>query len=153
VFFDLPTVSEPVKTILEKQANAVLPLTRPPQDQNEDDAQKLHMVSASELFPGARQPDAALSGLFLLLNCWNASHHISQEIHSKEGSYWHGIAHRMEPDSWNAAYWFRQVGTHPIFPELYGQAQQILEEQRRGSHEAHWQLNDHRLKVGGFGGD
>jgi hypothetical protein len=140
VFFDLPTLSEPVKTILQKQANTVLPLTRSLQDQDGEDAQKLRLVSASELFPGARHPDAALSGLFLLLNCWNASHHISQDIHSKEGSYWHGIAHRIEPDSWNAAYWFRQVGAHPIFPELHGQAQRILDQQMRGSHEPHWQL-------------
>jgi hypothetical protein len=140
VLFNLPTLSEPVKSILQQQADAVLPLTRSPQDQNGEDVEKLRLVSASELFPGARQPDAALSGLFLLLNCWNASHHISQDIHSREGSYWHGIAHRIEPDSFNAAYWFRRVGAHPIFPELHGQAQQILDEQMKGSREGRWHL-------------
>jgi hypothetical protein len=140
VFFDFPTLSEPVKTILQKYANAVLPLTRSPQDQNGEDARKLRMVSASELFPGARQPDAALSGLFLLLNCWEASHRISQDIHSKEGSYWHGIAHRIEPDSSNAGYWFRRVGKHPIFPELCTQARRILDGQTESSHKVYWRL-------------
>jgi len=140
VFFDLLTLSEPVKAILQRQANVLLPLIRSPQDQNGEDAQKLRQVSASELFPGARQPDAALSGLFLLLNCWEASHDISQGIDSKEGSYWHGIAHRIEPDSSNARYWFRRVGEHPIFPELHAQAQRILDEQTQSSCKVHWSL-------------
>jgi hypothetical protein len=136
----LPALSEPVRAILRKHANDVLPLTRLPQGGNGEDARKLRVVSASELFPEARHPEAALSGLLLLLNCWDASHHIAQDIDSREGSYWHGIAHRIEPDSPNAGYWFRQVGRHPIFPELYAQAQEILNRQTPGSHELHWQL-------------
>jgi 5-methylcytosine-specific restriction endonuclease McrBC GTP-binding regulatory subunit McrB len=33
--------------------------------------------------------------------------------------------HRQEPDPGNAAYWFRRVGAHPIFPKLAGAAQNI----------------------------
>ncbi len=140
MLFNLPALSETVRTILQKHAGAVLPLTRSPENQNEDDAQRLRAASASSLFPGARQPEAALSGLFLLLNCWEASHHLSQNIGSREGSYWHAIAHRMEPDSWNAGYWFRKVGKHPIFPELHAQAQRILDEKTARSLEAHGRL-------------
>ena len=133
-------LSEPVGAVLLKQADTVLPLTRSPQDRNGEDAQKLRAIPVSELFPEARQPEAALSGLLLLLNCWDASHGISQDIHSPEGSYWHGIAHRIEPDSTNAGYWFRRVGQHPIFLQLRAQAQEILNRQEQDTHKLHWQL-------------
>ncbi len=72
-----------------------------------------------ELFPDARDGKAALAGLFLLYGHWDLSHQISQDVTSREGSYWHAIAHRLEPDSWNSSYWFRRVGEHPIFSGLY----------------------------------
>ena len=140
MFFDLPTLSEPAKAILRKHADDFLPLTCSPEPQNEDDARALQAVSTPNLFPGASHPEAALSGLFLLLNCWERSHNISQEIHSKEGSYWHGMAHRIEPDSPNAGYWFRKVGEHPIFPELHRQAQEIFGREKEISGSVHWQL-------------
>ncbi|MBV9035984.1 MAG: hypothetical protein JO182_15950 [Acidobacteriaceae bacterium] len=140
MFSDLSTLSEAVKTILQKHANASLPLTRSPEAQSNNDALMPLAVSATNLFPGARHPDAALSGLFLLLNCWERSHGISQDIPSREGSYWHGIAHRIEPDSSNAGYWFRKVGDHPIFPELHRQAQGIFDREKAISEGVPWQL-------------
>jgi hypothetical protein len=79
---------------------------------------RLRSASAARLFPGARAPEAAMSGLYVYFSCFEEAHTIAQDIATPEGSYWHAIVHRQEPDAGNAAYWFRQVGTHPIFPAL-----------------------------------
>jgi hypothetical protein len=69
--------------------------------------------------------EAALAGLYLYFSCWHEAHEIAQNISTPEGSYWHAIVHRQEPDAGNSGYWFRQVGTHAIFPALREQAAQI----------------------------
>ncbi len=81
---------------------------------------------ASALFPGAQAPEAALAGLWLYFSCFDESHAIAQDVHSHEGSFWHAILHRQEPDSGNAAYWFRRVGYHPVFQDLCHAADGIL---------------------------
>ncbi len=58
------------------------------------------------------------SGLWLLAGDLNRSHEISQQIHSAEGSWWHGIMHRREGDFGNSKYWFRQVGPHPLWERI-----------------------------------
>ena len=78
------------------------------------------------LFPNARDARAALAGVLLLYGHWELSHQVAQDVRTREGSYWHAIAHRMEPDSWNSGYWFRQVGEHPIFTGLYKDAESVL---------------------------
>jgi hypothetical protein len=62
---------------------------------------------------------ACLAGLWLRVDFLDESHSISQDIHSPTGSFWHGIMHRREPDYENAKYWFRRVGDHEVFPELW----------------------------------
>ncbi len=69
---------------------------------------------------------AILSGLLLWNDELDASHMISQGIHTPTGSYWHGIMHRREPDYSNGKYWFRKTGDHPAFPELLQAAQAQL---------------------------
>jgi hypothetical protein len=81
-------------------------------------AERIAQHRAEELFPGARSPLGALSGLYLYHDRLDESHSISQDLHTPEGSFWHGILHRREPDPGNAAYWFRRVGRHPVFPAL-----------------------------------
>lgn len=116
--------AEPVRGILRTHTNA-LPLTRTG-GCNREAAAALGNSGAASLFPGARAPEAALSGLLLLLGCWDESHEVSQNIASPDGSDWHAIAHRIEPDAANAGYWFRRVGQHAIFPELARTAAAIL---------------------------
>jgi hypothetical protein len=78
----------------------------------------LRQWKTGEVFGGARAPEAALAGLFLYFSCWEDAHGVAQNVQSTEGSYWHAIVHRQEPDAWNSGYWFRQVRRHPIFPAL-----------------------------------
>lgn len=58
--------------------------------------------------------DACRAGLWLAFNFLEESHALSQGLHTAEGSYWHALLHRREPDYANAKYWFRRVGDHAI---------------------------------------
>jgi hypothetical protein len=66
----------------------------------------------------AALPATLRAALYLYYGCWQDAHEAAAEVDTREGSYWHAIAHRQEPDAANAAWWFGQVGTHPIFAEL-----------------------------------
>lgn len=81
---------------------------------------------ARSLFPKAAQPEAALAGLWLYFSCFDECHEIAQNLSSAEANFWHAILHRQEPDSGNAAYWFRRVGTHTIFRDLCAEADRIV---------------------------
>lgn len=61
---------------------------------------------------------SALAGLWVYFSAFDEAHSVAQELHTSEGSYWHAIVHRQEPDDGNATYWFRRVGRHPIFESL-----------------------------------
>jgi len=56
----------------------------------------------------------------------DASHDVSQDLPSADGSLLHGIMHRREPDYPNAKYWFRRAGDHPCYPALAGQVAAYL---------------------------
>ena len=61
---------------------------------------------------------ACRAALWLRHDFLHESHTISQEIESSEGSYWHGIMHRREPDPENSKYWFQRVGQHAVYEPL-----------------------------------
>lgn len=49
---------------------------------------------------------------------YNEAHDIVQDHMDPEGAAIHAIVHRREPDYWNAKYWFRRVGNHPVYHKL-----------------------------------
>jgi hypothetical protein len=77
------------------------------------------------LFANSAAPHAAMAGLWLYFSCREEAHQIAQNLTTPEGSFWHAILHRQEPDPANSAYWFRQTGLHPIFPSLLDAALKI----------------------------
>lgn len=94
------------------------------------------LASASVLrsiFPGVPGPLllSVEAGMAQALDFWDQGHEAAQQADDQgEGAfapYWHGIAHRREPDRFNAGYWFRRVGRHPIFPDLLEQSRPIYE--------------------------
>jgi hypothetical protein len=100
---------------------------------NREAAGLIRQADPKELFLKAPHPQAAYSGLFLYFSCLDESHTISQGIAGTEGSFWHGIMHRQEPDAWNSGYWFRRVGRHPIFDDLNRAADKLSAEHAAAS--------------------
>ncbi len=56
------------------------------------------------------------------------AHNAAQNIETIDGSYWHAIIHRQEPDApyGNAVTGSGRVGIHPVFPGLREDASEIL---------------------------
>ena len=121
--FDLSCCSAAVREILalDGLGAKIIPLTREECSPAPAGA-AIRAAPARQLFPEAHAPEAALAGLYLYFSCWDEAHETAQNIATPEGSYWHAIVHRQEPDDWNSGYWFRQVGEHAIFPRLAGEA-------------------------------
>lgn len=61
---------------------------------------------------------ACLAGLWLHFDHLDESHTISQDLPTPEGSFWHAVMHRREPDAFNSKYWWRRVGPHPLLDRL-----------------------------------
>jgi hypothetical protein len=87
----------------------------------------LKTMTPAALFPGVQHPEAPMAGLWLYFSCFEEAHDLINDSEIPDGELWHAILHRQEPDSGNAAYWFRKVGTHPAFSPLAHAAVRILE--------------------------
>ena len=89
-----------------------------------------------EISERARSREGARIGLLYRAGEWEAAHGVAQDLKSAEGSFWHGILHRQEGDWGNAAYWFRRVGQHAVYPAIREDAVRIL----KGEPVAGWRL-------------
>jgi hypothetical protein len=110
---------------LDQDGNRLIPLVSG--KCSPEGAALLAQQKASDLFPQAHTPDAAFAGLWTYFSCFDHAHEIAQEISTPEGSFWHAILHRQEPDPGNAAYWFRHLGSHPVFSALSQVAFEIVD--------------------------
>ncbi len=113
----------PASNLLQSLSDTGVPSLGPGNPKKGSWLQELNDLSNSQLLgvDKVRDHNAAQcirSGLLLYGELLDSSHDISQDIHTTEGSYWHGIMHRKEPDYPNAKYWFRRVGDHPLFEAL-----------------------------------
>ena len=92
-------------------------------------------AAADELAGAAQDRDLAdccVAGLWLRFGYLDRSHALSQKVHNVDGSYWHALMHRHEPDYGNSKYWFRQVGHHAVFDPLCEAARQLAADHEDG---------------------
>jgi hypothetical protein len=71
-----------------------------------------------------------IAGLWLRFDFLDESHRVSQSIDTPDGSYWHALMHRREPDYANAKYWLRRTGAHPVHVRLAEAAGDLAREAR-----------------------
>src|SRR5881397_3830475 len=93
---------------LDENGQRLMPLTCGPCS-CEEARELIKTFKPGDLFPGLEEP-----------------HRLAQDCETAEGELWHAILHRQEPDSGNAAYWFRKAGPHPIFTEVARAAVRVL---------------------------
>jgi hypothetical protein len=82
---------------------------------------ELRRLTPERIVPKPRDrvmAELCVAGLWLFHDFLEESHEISNRIKTSTGGYWHGIMHRREPDAYNAKYWFKQVGRHPVLKRI-----------------------------------
>ena len=110
---------------LDENGQRLMPLTCGPRS-CEEARELIKTFKPGDLFPGLEEPEAPMAGLWLYFSCFEEAHRLAQDCETAEGELWHAILHRQEPDSGNAAYWFRKAGPHPIFTEVARAAVRVL---------------------------
>jgi hypothetical protein len=116
---------------------------------------KLKGLTDAELFDGRPVKSrtlarCCLAGLWLVFDYLEESHAISQELSTVEGSYWHGIMHRREPDYGNAKYWFHRVPRHPVFEHLGQAARKLCANHKNSDPYAHFLEHEHTWDAPAF---
>ena len=91
---------------------------------------KVDRFSEEAGLPSALQP-LVRSAALLWHDYLDESHSLSQDIHTPDGSFLHGVMHRREPDYNNAKYWFQRVGNHGCFADIAEQVARLLESKRQ----------------------
>jgi hypothetical protein len=86
----------------------------------------LNTFKPNQLFPGVKDAEAPMAGLWLYFSCFEEAHELVSASQTQASELWHAILHRQEPDSGNAAYWFRKAGAHPSFHMISHEAIRIL---------------------------
>jgi hypothetical protein len=101
--------------------------------------QLLKTFQPADLFPNQEEPEAPMGALWLYFSCFEEAHRLLEKCETAEGELWHAILHRQEPDSGNAAYWFRQADPHRTFSSLAQAAVTILHRIREAEFRiGHW---------------
>ena len=85
-------------------------------------------VALAALSLSSHQQPLIYSALLLWHDHLDASHDLSQNINSNDGSFLHGIMHRREPDYSNAKYWFTKTGQHGAFDMINMRAELVLKD-------------------------
>jgi hypothetical protein len=124
--FDPTAYGSPIAALLREDRLAPLGPGTP----NRAARAALEAATTERLFGDQRvrvrsMADACRAALWLYHDFLDESHTISQDIDTQTGSYWHGLMHRREPDFGNSKYWFRRVGTHPVFEPLLAAAREL----------------------------
>ena len=79
----------------------------------------------AELMLGMETTDRVVSAGLLYHDHHNEAHDLVEDMTDAEGAVIHAIVHRREPDFWNARYWYRRVGDHPIYRSMTGRVVEL----------------------------
>jgi hypothetical protein len=126
--FDPATFAPAIAELLHERRLAPLDGGQP----NRAVRARLEALADDRAFAPHRVRDRAMAtacraGLWLYHDYLDEAHALSQDLHTTNGSYWHALMHRREPDFGNSKYWFRQVGDHPVYESLRQAAADLAE--------------------------